>query len=160
MVVLSFTGTYCRAFIWPFIQCPGIYYPISVLCETSQRDDRQTVAPFVNSGGKRRRKGQRSSESSWRDVRRHVGIWFPPVTDCHSACSFPTAGDLFLHFILLSTGHSKQVLIQFVFFIFFAFLFFLMKSLQQHIWKTQRVFGLIGKISSVSWGQDVPSLDF
>lgn len=32
-----------------------------------------------------------------------------------------------MHFILSSTGHSKQVLIQFVFFIFFAFLFFLMK---------------------------------
>lgn len=60
MVVLSFTGTYCRAFIWPFIQCPGIYYPISVLCETSQRDDRQTVAPFVNSGGKRRTKARKS----------------------------------------------------------------------------------------------------
>lgn len=50
------TRMYCRAFIWPFIQSPGIYYPISVLVKTSQRNDRQTVALFEKSGRSRRRK--------------------------------------------------------------------------------------------------------
>lgn len=63
MMLLYPTRMYCRTFIWPFIQSPGIYYPIALLVKALQRGDHQTVALFVKSG------------CSWRR-RKNISAWF------------------------------------------------------------------------------------
>lgn len=63
MILLSPTWMHCWPFIWPLIQSPGIYYPISLLVKASIRDDRHTVPLFFKSGhcGRRKRKEKYNS---------------------------------------------------------------------------------------------------